>query len=105
MRIPIYSVQDLGQALRAVRRSQKVRLDDMADIAGVSKQFVSDVELGKDTVRMGLVLKVLREMGLHLSVDIAEDAAPELALLKHKGKSASASAVKKSGRTARVKRG
>jgi hypothetical protein len=40
-------VADLGFALRAARRSGKVRLDDFAQIAGVSKQFVSDVEYGK----------------------------------------------------------
>lgn len=84
MQIPIHSVQDLGLALRAVRRSQKVRLEDMAALTGVSKQFASDVELGKDTVRLGLVLKVLAEMGLRVSVDIPEQSAPELALLRAK---------------------
>lgn len=84
MQIPIHSVQDLGLALRAVRRSQKVRLEDMATLTGVSKQFASDVELGKDTVRLGLVLKVLGEMGLRVSVDIPEQSAPELALLHAK---------------------
>lgn len=84
MQIPIHSTQDLGLALRAVRRSQKVRLEDMAALTGVSKQFASDVELGKDTVRLGLVLKVLAEMGLRVSVDIPEQSAPELALLQAK---------------------
>ena len=82
MHIPITSVEDLGLALRAVRRTQGMRLDDMAAVVGVSKQFASDVELGKETVRLGLVLKVLAEMGLRLSVDIPERAGPELALLK-----------------------
>ncbi|MFN5348355.1 MAG: transcriptional regulator [Polaromonas sp.] len=84
MQLPINSVADLGLALRAVRRTSKFRLDDMAATAGVSKQFASDVELGKETVRMGLVFKVLGEMGLKLSVDIPEQSAPELALLQGK---------------------
>jgi transcriptional regulator with XRE-family HTH domain len=84
MQLPINSVADLGLALRAVRRTGKLRLDDMAAMAGVSKQFASDVELGKDTVRMGLVFKVLAEMGLKLSVDIPEQSAPELTLLQGK---------------------
>ena len=84
MQVPIRSVKDLGLALRAVRRSQKVRLEDMAALTGVSKQFASDVELGKDTVRLGLVLKVLGEMGLRVSVDIPDQSAPELALLQTK---------------------
>ena len=92
MQLPINSVADRGLALRAVRRTSKLRLDDMAATAGVSKQFASDVELGKETVRMGLVFKVLGEMGLKLSVDIPEQSAPELALLQ--GKSAKNKAIK-----------
>jgi transcriptional regulator with XRE-family HTH domain len=84
MQLPVNSVADLGQALRAVRRTSKLRLDDMAATAGVSKQFASDVELGKETVRMGLVFKVLSEMGLKLSVDIPDQSQPELALLQAK---------------------
>lgn len=84
MQIPIHSVADLGQALRAVRRSSKVRLDDMAATVGVSKQFASDLELGKETVRMGLVFKVLAEMGLKLSVDIPDASGDELRLLQGK---------------------
>ena len=84
MQIPINSVADLGLAIRAVRRSSKLRLDDMAATAGVSKQFASDVELGKDTVRMGLVFKLLGEMGLKLSVDISEHSGAELTLLRGK---------------------
>ena len=84
MQIPIHSVADLGRALRAVRRSSKIRLDDMAATVGVSKQFASDLELGKETVRMGLVFKVLEEMGLKLSVDIPDTSGAELKLLQGK---------------------
>jgi len=84
MQIPIHSVAELGLALRAVRRSSKVRLDDMAATVGVSKQFASDLELGKETVRMGLVFKVLAEMGLQLSVDIPDASGDELRLLQGK---------------------
>lgn len=86
MQLPINSVADIGLALRAVRRSSKLRLDDMAATSGVSKQFASDVELGKETVRMGLVFKLLDEMGLKLSVDIPDQVGPELERLR--GKSA-----------------
>jgi len=86
MQIPIHSVVELGLALRAVRRSSKVRLDDMAATVGVSKQFASDLELGKETVRMGLVFKVLEEMGLKLSVDIPDTSGIELKLLQGKAR-------------------
>jgi len=53
---------------------------------GVSKQFASDLELGKETVRMGLVFKVLEEMGLKLSVDIPDTSGIELKLLQGKAR-------------------
>lgn len=78
MKIPIQSVAELGRALRAVRRSSGVRIDDMAATAGVSKQFASDVEHGKPTVQFDRVIKLLREMGISVSIDIPSDAQEEL---------------------------
>ena len=85
MQITVKSVADLGMALRATRKGAGVRLDDLADIVGVSKQFVSDVEYGKQTVQLGLVLKLLAEMGLHLSIDLPSAAEPALLALRTKG--------------------
>ena len=85
MEISLESVADLGLAVRAARRGSKVRLDDLAALAGVSKQFTSDVEYGKATVQMGLVFKLLEELGLTLHVDIPDAAADEFAALKQQG--------------------
>jgi transcriptional regulator with XRE-family HTH domain len=84
MQIKIHSVADLGLALRATRKGSKIRLDDLADIARVSKQFVSDVERGKPTVQLGLVLKLLAEMGVSLAVDIPSAALGEWEKLQAK---------------------
>jgi transcriptional regulator with XRE-family HTH domain len=85
MQIIIRSVGDLGLVARSVRRNSKVRLDDLAATAGVSKQFVSDVEHGKPTVQFGLVLKMLAELGVPLKLDIPQDAERELDMLRLKG--------------------
>jgi transcriptional regulator with XRE-family HTH domain len=85
MQITMQSVSDLGLALRAVRRSNKVRLDDLAGMAGVSKQFASDVEHGKSTVQLGLVLKLLSELGIPLKLDVPQAAEMELATLQLTG--------------------
>ena len=87
MQIHVHAVADLGLvlALRAVRKCAKVRLDDLAEIAGVSKQFVSDVEYSKQTVQLGLVLKLLSEIGLSLTVDIPPSAEAGILALQAKG--------------------
>jgi len=85
MQITIDSVTDLALIVRSVRRASKVRLDDLAATAGVSKQFASDVERGKATVQLGLVLRMLAELGVPLKLDIPKDAERELAAQRIKG--------------------
>ena len=74
MNIDIHHVRDIGHALRAARKSSNVRLDDLAGSARVSKQFVSDLERGKPTVRLGLTLKVLEELGVRVKLEIPDAA-------------------------------
>ncbi len=74
----IHSSEDLGFALRAVRKSAKVRLDDLSQTARVSKQTTVNFEKGMPTVQFGKVLQLLKEVGLTLSVDLPESALPAL---------------------------
>lgn len=78
MNLSVRSVEDLGLLLRAVRKSARIRQDDLAAIAGVSKQFAADVERGKTTVQLGLVLKLLSEAGVTLNAEIPDSAAEEV---------------------------
>ena len=78
MKFIVHSSEDLGFALRAVRKSAKVRLDDLSLTAGVSKQTTVNFEKGKPTVQIGTVLQLLKEVGLTLSVDLPESALPAL---------------------------
>lgn len=82
MRIVIQSAAELGSAIRAVRRHSRVRIDDLAATARVSKQFTQDVEHGKPTVQFGRVLKLLAELGIPLEVDIPDEAVPLLTTLR-----------------------
>lgn len=85
MQISVLSAADLGLAVRAARRQAGLRLDDLAAMAGVSKQFISDVEYGKPTVQLGRVLQVLAELGLPLTLDLPRAAEPELVTLRAQG--------------------
>jgi transcriptional regulator with XRE-family HTH domain len=72
MQIKIDSVADLGAVVRATRKDADVRLDDLASVVSMSKQFVNDVELGKPGVRLGKVLTLLSELGVELYVDVPD---------------------------------
>lgn len=84
MQIPIRAVSDLGMAIRAVRKQQGLRQDDTAGSAGVGHVFLRDVERGKETVQLGLVLKVLDELGIQLNIDIPREALARLDELREK---------------------
>lgn len=74
MLIPLISVRDAGIVIRTMRKRAGIRIDDFALIAGVSKQFMTDLENGKDTVRMGMVLSLLQRMAVHVHLDLSDDA-------------------------------
>ncbi|HEX5676522.1 MAG TPA: helix-turn-helix domain-containing protein [Alcanivorax sp.] len=56
----------LGRRIRAARKAQGLTQVDLAEIAGVGPRFLSELERGKDTVRLGLALKIARLVGLDL---------------------------------------
>ena len=74
MQIPLTSVQDAGVAIRTMRKRAGIRIDDFALIAGVSKQFMTDLENGKVTVQMGMVLGLLQRKAVGVTIDLPDDA-------------------------------
>jgi transcriptional regulator with XRE-family HTH domain len=72
MQIPLSSVQDAGVAIRTMRKRAGIRIDDFALTAGVSKQFMTDLENGKPSVQMGMVLSLLQRLNLRVSLDLPD---------------------------------
>lgn len=94
MKHTIKSTEELGLVIRAVRKSTKVRQDDLAAVVGVSRQFTVDVEKGKPTVQMARVLRLLKELGIELNVDIPSAASKELERLTRRRSESSRSIAK-----------
>lgn len=76
MKKQIYSVEEIGHAIRATRQSSKIRLVDLAQVLGVSKQTTSNVEMGRPTVQVGTVLRHLQGLGIEVHLTVP-DAAKE----------------------------
>lgn len=62
----VEDVQTVGRAIRKARREQDLTQQEFADIAGVGVRFLSELERGKESAEVGLVLKVLAVAGLDL---------------------------------------
>ena len=58
----------IGRIVRASRRSQGLRQDQLAGAAGVGVRFLSELEGGKTTVQLGKVLAVLRALGCSVRI-------------------------------------
>jgi transcriptional regulator with XRE-family HTH domain len=57
----------------------------LATRLGVSQKYVSHLERGKSTLQLGLVLRVLRELGVTLRLEIDAAEKPAAASRKSKG--------------------
>lgn len=64
----ILSVDDIGQLVRAHRKSQSATQADFAALCGVGVRFISELENGKTTVELGKALHVLRSLGLEVYI-------------------------------------
>lgn len=71
--------------VRAVRKSQSLRQDDLAGSAGVGHVFVRDAERGKDTIEFGRFLRLLDELGIRVEFDVPDSAIPQYERLKATG--------------------
>jgi len=59
---------DLGAAIRARRRRLTITQDDLAASIGVSRRVIGQMENGKETVHVGIVLRAARAVGLDVGV-------------------------------------
>ncbi len=63
----IRSTADIGDVVKAVRRWQHLRQDE---VGSISHTFILDLEAGKPTAQIGKVLEALRELGVRLHVQL-----------------------------------
>lgn len=64
----VRSVADVGVRVRAARRAMGMTQQRFADLAGVGRRFLVELEKGKPSLEMGRVLNVCRAAGIKLVV-------------------------------------
>ena len=68
---------EIGRIVRAARRAQGLRQDQLAGAAGVGVRFLSELERGKPTVRLEKMLAVLDTLGCRILIEMPPgEAAP-----------------------------
>lgn len=67
---------DVGARIREIRKAQGVSQVTLAGLAGTGQRYISELERGKETARLGEMLKVLNALGAGLYV-LSHDEAVE----------------------------
>ena len=66
----IKNPKDIGVLVKDVRKNKKISQEDIAQLAGVGRRFVSELENGKSTLEIGKVLQVLKRLGIDLTAHL-----------------------------------
>ncbi|CUJ78586.1 helix-turn-helix domain-containing protein [Achromobacter aegrifaciens] len=66
--VTIRTSTELGELVKAVRRSQGLLQADLAGLSGTGNRYVVDLERGKPTLQLQKVLDMLDLLGLEVQV-------------------------------------
>ena len=64
----VRSVDELTELVRARRRELGLSQEELADVIGVHRAFVSQFERGKASVRLDLVLRLVQALGMDIEI-------------------------------------
>lgn len=62
------TAEEFGAGIRAARKAQGLRQDQLAGAAGVGVRFIVDLEGGKPTSHIGKALAVAAALGLAVTI-------------------------------------
>jgi hypothetical protein len=68
----IYTPESIGAAIRHFRTQAGMTQAELAESAGLHRTYLSNLESGKETEQVRRILRVLRELGVRMTIDEAE---------------------------------
>jgi len=75
MKLLLASPEDLGRLVRALRKAERVRQDDVAGAVGVSDVYLGRLENGAPGARLDKAMRVLKQLGVTLHADVSDEVA------------------------------
>jgi len=73
VKIPFKNLPELGAAIRKERKRQGFTQVGFAAQMGFSHILARDIEMGKESVKVGNLLRYMDELGMRIEVDIPSD--------------------------------
>ena len=63
------TMKEIGSFVAATRKRQGATQLDLAQLSGVGRRFVVELEAGKESLHAGKVLRVLETLGIGLALE------------------------------------
>lgn len=73
MKLLINNARQLGETIRKVRKDQGLTQEQLAAACGVGIRFVRELERGKESCHFDKSLKVVRMLGMEISIKVHRD--------------------------------
>jgi HTH-type transcriptional regulator/antitoxin HipB len=68
----IYSPASIGEALSHYRREAGLTQAQLAEMAGLQRSYLAELESGKETEQLKRILRLLRLLGVRMTLDKAD---------------------------------
>jgi ribosome-binding protein aMBF1 (putative translation factor) len=68
----LYTAASVGPAIRSYREQAGLTQEQLADMAGLNRSYLSDLEQGKETEQMRRILRVLKLLGVRATLQKAD---------------------------------
>ncbi len=68
----VYSPASLGDAIRHYRTAAGLTQAQLAEMSGLQRSYLSELESGKETEQLKRILRVLRQLGVRMTLDEAD---------------------------------
>ncbi|HXB64198.1 MAG TPA: helix-turn-helix domain-containing protein [Solirubrobacteraceae bacterium] len=65
----IYTPASLGTAIRHYRRAAGLTQAELAEMAGIQRSYLSELEAGKETEQLKRVFRILRMLGVRMTLE------------------------------------
>jgi transcriptional regulator with XRE-family HTH domain len=68
----LYSAASVGPAIRSYREQAGLTQAQLAEMAGLNRSYLSDVEQGKETEQVRRILRILKLLGVRATLNKAD---------------------------------
>lgn len=68
----VYNAESLGAAIRHYRQQAGMSQEELARQTGIDRFYLSDLERGLETEQVRRILRVLKQLGIRMTLEEAE---------------------------------